>query len=240
MDEVQSDINFNMRSILLDWLVEVAEEYNLQTQTLFLSVAYVDRFLSKVPVDRSKLQLVGVTAMLLAAKYWEIYPPSIEDFVYISDNTYSRDHVVSMESSMLSVLKFGLTVPTVWDFSKRFGKIGNLDTRTEELVEYLLELFMQDSQFLQYRPSQISCAAIFLALWNTHQVPWNAALQTATGYRADELQLPIRDMQQNLVKAWQAGQQDPTSAGASSLKAVREKFSSTKRREVAKIRPRAA
>ena len=39
----QSDISHSMRSILVDWLVEVGEEYKLQTETLYLAVSYIDR-----------------------------------------------------------------------------------------------------------------------------------------------------------------------------------------------------
>ena len=132
----QRDINATMRGILIDWLVEVAEEYRLVPETLHLSVNYIDRFLAQArrrrrattaaaaapqppppprrnrrrrratvavtrrattaasppprPAgarDRSKLQLVGVTCMLIAAKFEEIRPPAVDEFVYISDNT---------------------------------------------------------------------------------------------------------------------------------------------------------
>jgi len=63
----QKDISHNMRSILIDWLVEVSEEYKLDTETLYLSVFYLDRFLSLMAVVRSKLQLVGTAAMYIAA-----------------------------------------------------------------------------------------------------------------------------------------------------------------------------
>ncbi|OXB73890.1 UNVERIFIED_CONTAM: hypothetical protein H355_003984 [Colinus virginianus] len=42
----QPDITTEMRAILVDWLVEVGEEYKLQTETLYLAVNYLDRFLS--------------------------------------------------------------------------------------------------------------------------------------------------------------------------------------------------
>jgi len=71
----QPDISHSMRSILVDWLVEVAEEYKLHTETLYLAVSYIDRFLSYMSVQRSKLQLVGTACMFIAAKYEEIYPP---------------------------------------------------------------------------------------------------------------------------------------------------------------------
>lgn len=56
-----------MRSILVDWLVEVADEYKLHTETTHLAVNYIDRFLSHMAVLRGKLQLVGAAAMFLAA-----------------------------------------------------------------------------------------------------------------------------------------------------------------------------
>ena len=87
-------INKIMRAILVDWLVEVAEEYSLVPETLFLTVNYIDRFLSSnVIVDPSKLQLVGVACMLIASKLEEIYPPEISEFVYITNSTYTGDEV---------------------------------------------------------------------------------------------------------------------------------------------------
>ena len=63
----QPDITFPMRSILVDWLVEVSEEYKLHTETVFLAVNYIDRFLSYMSVQRARLQLVGTACMFIAA-----------------------------------------------------------------------------------------------------------------------------------------------------------------------------
>lgn len=63
----QPDVSYSMRTILVDWLVEVAEEYKLQSQTLFLAVSFIDRFLSLMSVVRSKLQLLGTAAMFVAS-----------------------------------------------------------------------------------------------------------------------------------------------------------------------------
>jgi len=65
--KVQKYISPKMRAVLVDWLVEVAEEFNLHAETLHLAVSYVDRFLTMNVVTRDKLQLLGVTAMLVAA-----------------------------------------------------------------------------------------------------------------------------------------------------------------------------
>jgi cyclin A len=56
-----------MRAVLIDWLVEVTEEYKMQTETLYLAVNFIDRFLSYMSVVRAKLQLVGTAAMFIAS-----------------------------------------------------------------------------------------------------------------------------------------------------------------------------
>jgi cyclin A len=116
IEAVQVDVTANMRAILVDWLVEVADEYKLVADTLYLAVSYLDRYLSAHPLRRNRLQLLGVGAMLIAAKYEEISPPHVEDFCYITDNTYTRQEVVKMESDILKLLEFEMGNPTIKTF----------------------------------------------------------------------------------------------------------------------------
>ena len=88
--EEQQYINERMRSILVDWLVEVHLKFKLVPETLYLTVNIIDRYLARTEVSRPKLQLVGVTALLIASKYEEIYPPELRDLVYICDRAYSK------------------------------------------------------------------------------------------------------------------------------------------------------
>lgn len=115
----QPDITNSMRAILVDWLVEVGEEYKLQNETLHLAVNYIDRFLSSMSVLRGKLQLVGTAAMLLASKFEEIYP-QVAEFVYITDDTYTKKQVLRMEHLVLKVLTFDLAAPTVNQFLTQY------------------------------------------------------------------------------------------------------------------------
>nr|CAB3465865.1 unnamed protein product [Digitaria exilis] len=91
MVTIQKDITPSMRAILIDWLVEVAEEYHLVPDTLYLTVNYIDRYLSGNKIGRQRLQLLGVACMLIAAKNEEICAPQAEEFCYITDNSYFRD-----------------------------------------------------------------------------------------------------------------------------------------------------
>jgi hypothetical protein len=108
--EHQSDINSAMRTILIDWLIEVADEYKLNDETLFLCVQYVDRFLSTVNVTRSKLQLLGTTCMYIASKYEEMYPPALDEFSFITDNTYETKHILRMEQIIMKVSDSKVTI----------------------------------------------------------------------------------------------------------------------------------
>merc|ERR1719473_1289863 len=118
--DLQPDLNAKMRAILVDWLVEVAMKYKLKSETLFATVNIVDRYLEKRQVPRQQLQLVGVTGMLIAAKFEEIYPPHVKDFVYITDRAYTHQEVINMEISMLAALDFSICTPTVAHFLERF------------------------------------------------------------------------------------------------------------------------
>jgi len=73
------------RAVLADWLIKVHTKLKLLPETLFLTINLVDRYLERVQVDRDRLQLVGIAAILTATKYEEIYPPSLNDFIIISE-----------------------------------------------------------------------------------------------------------------------------------------------------------
>ncbi|XP_021122137.1 cyclin-A1 isoform X3 [Heterocephalus glaber] len=131
----QPDITEGMRTILVDWLVEVGEEYKFQAETLYLAVNFLDRFLSCMSVLRGKLQLVGTAAILLASKYEEIYPPEVEEFVYITDDTYTKRQLLRMEHLLLKVLAFDLAVPTTNQFLLQYLSRQGVCGRTENLAK---------------------------------------------------------------------------------------------------------
>ncbi|XP_025885990.1 cyclin-A2-4 isoform X1 [Solanum lycopersicum] len=93
METLQRDITESMRAILVDWIVEVSEEYNLVPDTLYLAVHFIDLFLSKNYVERKNLQLLGITCMLVASKYEEMCGPRVEEFCFITDNAYTKNEV---------------------------------------------------------------------------------------------------------------------------------------------------
>eukprot|EP00897_Mesotaenium_endlicherianum_P010121 jgi/Mesen1/9137/ME000058S08628 len=195
METKQNDINPTMRGILVDWLVEVAEEYKLVPDTLYLTCSYIDRFLSSNEVTRSRLQLLGVSCMLIAAKYEEIYAPQVEEFCYITDNTYERTEVIQMERTVLNDLNFELSTPTTKSFLRRYIRAAQAgymqqNLQLEFLANFLAELTLLEYSFVRFLPSVMAASAIFLAklTLDPKAHPWTPTLQHYTGYKPTDLQ----------------------------------------------------
>ncbi|KAK6946029.1 Cyclin, C-terminal domain, partial [Dillenia turbinata] len=173
MEVIQKDLTARMGEILIDWLVEVA-------WTLYLAVSYVDRFLSSHAISRASLQLLGVSCMLIAAKYEETSKPHVTDFCYITDNTYTTDEVVDTEESVLKFLNFEMGTPTIKTFLRRFSMAvqesnQDLDMHFKFLTCYLAELRMADCKYVWFLPSMVAASAIFLANFTLQPMvhPWN-------------------------------------------------------------------
>jgi len=185
--DVQEDITLNMRSILVDWLVEVSEEYKLLPDTLHLAVALLDRFLLLEIISRKSLQLVGVSCMFIASKFEEIYAPEISDLCYITDNTYSEQNIIAMEKRILEQLSFKINQPTVCTFLRYYASSREI-TRYEELLSfYICELSLLDTSLARYAPSMIAAAAILLSCYVTTRRPWSSALRIKTNYDSMDL-----------------------------------------------------
>ena len=93
----QNDINEKMRAMLVDWLIDVHFKFKLKANTLFLTIWLVDKYLSLKKIKRNKLQLIGVTCMLISCKYEEIYSPEVFDFIYITENSYEKKDIIDQE-----------------------------------------------------------------------------------------------------------------------------------------------
>lgn len=222
----QTDVNYKMRAILVDWLVTVHLKFKLLPETLFQTISLIDRYLSKRLVTRQQLQLVGVTAMLLACKYEEIYPPEVKDFVHITDRAYSREQIVQMECEILGALEFTLTTPSAWRFLERFMMIAQTEETYQSFARYLLELALVEYHMLKYRLSLVAAAATYVAM-RAHRRDWSwtPSLIKATHYTESHLKMCVKD----LLILFQ-------SAPRHTLSAVREKFSRRDYKEVSKIK----
>lgn len=162
MDD-QSELEWKMRGILVDWLLEVHTRFRLLPETLFLAVNIIDRFLSAKVVQLDRLQLVGVTAMFIASKYEEVLSPHVQNFRHVADDGFTEDEILSAERFVLATLNYDLSYPNPMNFLRRISKADNYNIQTRTLGKYLLEISCLDYRFLAHPPSQVAAASMFLA-----------------------------------------------------------------------------
>ncbi len=196
----QQAITPTMVTLVVDWLLEVTIEYKLQTETYFLGIDLMHRFLSIEQCAREKLQLVSVCCLWVAAKYEECVPPPVDDFAYITDDTYSCDEFRAMERTILNALDFNLTVATARTFLKRFCHVASSSIETALLSGYLTEMVQRDVNFLNFKPSLIAASAVALSRLATQNTFWDATLQHYTRYSAADLKECVLAMHASWVE----------------------------------------
>lgn len=189
---MQHSLNPGMRAILVDWLVEVQENFELNHETLYLAVKLTDHYLSLCPVNRESLQLIGSTTMLIASKFEERSPPLMDDFLYICDDAYRREELVAMECSIMQTLGFDINIPIPYRFLRRYAKCVGADMETLTLARYVCELSLQEMDLVPERGSRLASACLLIALVTKHLGGWSPILQFHTGYAASDLVPVVR------------------------------------------------
>uniref|UniRef100_A0A8C3FUU8 G2/mitotic-specific cyclin-B3 n=1 Tax=Chrysemys picta bellii TaxID=8478 RepID=A0A8C3FUU8_CHRPI len=224
--ENQHDISRDMRAILVDWMVEVQENFELNHETLYLAVKLVDHYLVEVVSMRDKLQLIGSTAILIASKFEERCPPCVDDFLYICDDAYKREELIAMEMSILRTLKFDINVPIPYRFLRRFAKCTHASMETLTLARFICEMTLPEYDYVQESASKLAASCLLLALKMKSLGGWNPTLEYYSGYSSQELHPLVKRL--NFLLTYQHDDK---------LKAVRTKYSHRVFFEVAKSAP---
>lgn len=218
-----------MRTILVDWLVDVHGRFKMLQETLYLSISVMDSFLqADNTINRRELQLVGLTAMLIAAKFEETWAPEINDFVYMSDKAYTAKDVLAMECRMLQKLDFRMGRPLPLHFLRRNTQaasqiLDQVDVLHHTLSKYLMELTLPEYSFCHYLPSELAAAALCLSLRILDENDtdgnklWNHSMVYYSGYTYESLE-PLMEKLCALI----------ASADVSKFQAVRKKYACSK------------
>ncbi|XP_076376540.1 G2/mitotic-specific cyclin-B [Megalopta genalis] len=203
------EVTPKMRCVLIDWLTEVHQQFRLLQETLYLTVAIIDRFLQAYhSIDRTRLQLVGVTAMFVASKYEEMYSPDISDFVYITDNSYSKEEVLQMEMLMIRTLDYSLGRPLPLHFLRRYSKAGKAVALHHTTAKYFLEQCLVHYEMCHYSPSLLAAAALYLAFAiignndeNKDKVVWTNTLAHYSTYNKTDVLPVVQEIARIIINA---------------------------------------
>ncbi|XP_073226765.1 uncharacterized protein [Cicer arietinum] len=224
---IQTEITPHMRGILVNWLIEVHFKYDLMPETLYLTMTLLDQYLSQVTIKTSDMQLVGLTALLLASKYEDFWHPRVKDLISISAESYTRDQMLGMEKLILRKLKFRLNAPTPYVFMVRFLKAAQSDKKLEHMAFFLIDLCLVEYEALAFKPSLLCASALYVARC-TLQItpPWTPLLHKHARYEVSQ----IRDCADMILKFHKA-------AGKGKLTVTYEKYFRKELSGVAAVKP---
>ena len=193
----KTEISEKSRKILIDWIISVHAKFNLLPNTLFLTINLIDRIIEKNVAYINSFQLLGTTALHIAAKYEEIYPPEINDYIFISNKAFSKEDVIEMENFILDKLNFDILCISPYVFLDRLyfiSRENNID------VYYLTSMFIEFSflsiEIMKNKQSLIAASMFYLALkfiYPKKNKVWNNKLQIHTGYKEHKIKSVIKD-----------------------------------------------
>ncbi|EDW29127.1 GL18583 [Drosophila persimilis] len=226
----QIHLTTDMRAVLVDWMVELQENFRLYHETLYLAVKIVDLYLCRAVIKKEQLQLLGITAFFIASKYDECLPLRIWELLYICDGAYSRDELVKMELETLRLIQYDLGIPLSYSFLRRYARCAQVQRRTLTLARYILELSLMDYAAIGFRDSQMASAALYMALRmragasHLDQQTWTPTLVHYTGFQLAEFA--------EIVPVLNAGLHRRP---CDTIKIIRNKYSDKIFHEVAKV-----
>ena len=160
----QKEINEQMRSILIDWIIDVHGKFGFCDETLYMTVSIIDRYSSIKKITRNEYQCLGITALMIACKHEEINVPKVEDFIYITDNAYNKEEVFNMEIDILDKLNYNLLYPSPIKFFEYLSLHFDFDKKKHFLGKYLMETFLLNLVSIKFKPSIIACACTYIVM----------------------------------------------------------------------------
>ncbi|KAH6559937.1 hypothetical protein BASA83_000163 [Batrachochytrium salamandrivorans] len=223
--DIQPTLEWHMRTRLLCWIVQVHNRFRLVPETLFLTVNIIDRFLGVKQVSLEKLQLVGVTSLLIASKYEDRMAPSIADLVYMVDRGYQAEDILQAERFILGMLRFELGYPGPYGFMRRISAADGFDTTVRNLSKYILEVAMLDQRLLGIPPSHLAAGAMLLARKVAHNAAWTSEHVAASGYTEKALLDCVYLMLEDVRVTSMRGQSNSTGDSDKDIGVVYEKYS---------------
>ena len=197
------ELTVAMRAILVDWLVEVQESFELNHETLYTAVKIMDLYLARTrrSIPKDLLQLVGATACLIACKIDERLPPVLDDFVYVCDDAYSKDSIRRMEIDMFETIGFDTGYPLTYRYLRRYGRVCQVTMPILTFARFILELSLMEYDLIDVSESLVAASALRLCLIIKGVEGWEKTLEYYSKYTAEECRGTILVLHANLRKA---------------------------------------
>jgi len=198
----QTDFGPDDRTLLLDWISKIHMRFNLANESWFHCCAVLDRYLCIQQVPRLQSRLLGITILLISAKFEQSYIPSLRHFVEALNSCEeeyvprchcqlhcrgpcdhcSKEAIIDMEEYVLQAVDYRLAMPTPLTFLRRYCKIAEMNHRNRYISFYICELCCLNYPMCRFKPSEIAAGCVAMTRRLTRSPAWSETLQEYSGY----------------------------------------------------------
>ena len=163
LENEKSELTPEMRTVAVDWLVLIHHKiFKFKENTLFLTIQIFDRYLSINDLNTEKTELLLLTSFMLASKHNEIDYVNMQETLQLSQNKFTKDQVLEMESDILSRLNFEILSPTMCEYFKLYASFLNLSEEKINHGFYVLNIVLVDFHMLEYPNFMLALAVVKL------------------------------------------------------------------------------
>lgn len=189
--QIKEKFKDRTRLALLDWFAEVHEYTQMSQETFQLSVSIMDRYLHEdETIQKFQLQLVALGSIFISSKYEDIFPVDLSELIFVSDNAYTEEEILSMEMNIVGKLNFNFGQPVAVTFVRRYANIVRASRSEQFLAFYFTDLALLSYELCYLRPSLLAAIAFYVALCVSNemidQALWDSRLIEQSTYRLPE------------------------------------------------------
>jgi hypothetical protein len=166
---LQTELKPHMRKIVVDWMLEVCQDQQCQSQVFYLALNYMDRFLSKKCIKKTHFQLLSTVCIFLSSKMCECVPIAAEKLLMYTDNSVTLDELLQWEMMVLATLHWELSPVTALSFLEHLQnqacvrKVAKDFGTVQQHADHLLSIMVSEYQYLLIQPSLLAAAALVAA-----------------------------------------------------------------------------
>lgn len=153
----------------IDWIFKTRATLGFRFETAYLSVAYLDRFLSRRSIDSEKcwaIKLLSIACLTLAAKMEEFNVPGLSEFK-LDDYCFEGKVIHKMELLVLTTLEWKMGIITPFDFLSYFVTKFCKESPSSPIFSKTMQLIfttMKEVNLMDHKPSVIAAAATLVAM----------------------------------------------------------------------------
>ncbi|AAV50931.1 putative serine/threonine-protein kinase [Acanthamoeba castellanii mimivirus] len=163
------ELDFTMREMLIDWLINIYFDQNVEisNRSLVSGIMMIDRYiyLEKTSISRKMYQGIGVICLNLACKLDDTKILGLDYCEYICAGIYTADILSNLEKRILKVFKFGLHFKNILHYIKLISIKENVDDTVYVFARLMLITILFKTNYLTIKTKSMAKNLMNFSKW---------------------------------------------------------------------------